>query len=123
MGIGHFIVFMGVLFLVLAIALFMFISVNLSKQFDSTSMLMDYSAHWNSIFVSMMEVSSILDILPAEEGDEGFARYAEASEKLSQAIDSFLIAYERMRRRGTCCAASSRSTSTRWGLWRTGRIP
>ena len=94
MGIGHFIVFMGVLFLVLAIALFMFISVNLSKQFDSTSMLMDYSAHWNSIFVSMMEVSSILDILPAEEGDEGFARYAEASGKLSQAIDSFLLAYD-----------------------------
>ena len=94
MGIGHFIVFMGVLFLVLAIALFMFISVTLSKQFDSTSRLMDYSAHWNSIFVSMMEVSSILDILPAEEGDEGFARYAEASEKLSQAIDSFLLAYD-----------------------------
>ena len=92
MSIGHFIAFMGVMFLVLVIALFLFLSVNLSKQFDSSNMLMDYSGHWNSIFMAMMEVSSSLDIIT--EGMDGYMQYIRASEALSSAIDSFLDAYD-----------------------------
>ncbi len=93
-SIGQFIIFMGMLFLVLVIALSLFLSVNISQQFDSSAELMDYSGYWNSIFVAMMEVGSSLDILTLSGEDDGFEQYLESSERLSDAIDSFLMAYD-----------------------------
>ena len=95
MSIGRFIVFMGVMFLLLVIALFMFMSTNLARQFDSSNRLMDYSSKWNSIFVAMMEVGSSLDLVSLSGGeDDGMGQYEEASRALSDTVGSFLADYD-----------------------------
>ena len=95
MSIGRFIVFMGLLFLILVIALSSFLFINVSQQYASSSFLMDYSSRWNRIFVSLMEVGSSLDLVSLSGGeDDGMAQYESATAALDEAIGSFLLAYD-----------------------------
>ena len=95
MSIGRFIVFMGLLFLILVIALFSFLFTNVSQQYASSSFLMDYSGRWNRIFVALMEIGSTLDLVSLSGGeDDGMAQYEGATEALDEAIGSFLLAYD-----------------------------
>ena len=95
MSIGRFIVFMGLLFLILVIALFSFLFTNVSQQYDSSTFLMDYSGRWNRIFVALMGVGSSLDLVSLSGGeDDGMAQYESATADLDEAIAAFLIAYE-----------------------------
>ena len=95
MSIGRFIVFMGLLFLILVIALFSFLFTNVSQQYDSSTFLMDYSGRWNRIFVALMGVGSSLDLVSLSGGeDDGMAQYESATADLDEAIAAFLIAYD-----------------------------
>ncbi len=92
--IGQFFMILGSLMILIMVVLLALSVDNISKQFNGTNFLMEYSSYWNDIFISMLEVSGKLELFQRSLDAEAISQYLQSSENLDAAIDAFILAYD-----------------------------